>query len=175
MNVIKGKIIKNISNTYIVKSDNTEFEATARGKLKTLEIKPVVGDNVEFDIVDGNFAVITKILERKNYLKRPNVSNISQIMFVVATLNPKPNFLMLDKEMALAEFLDLKSILVINKVDLDEKEAERIADIYTKSGYEIIKVQADSGFGIRNIENALRGHTSVLAGASGVRKVYYYK
>lgn len=47
-----GKIVKNISNTYILKSCSNTFEATARGKLKNKEITPVVGDDVEFDIMN---------------------------------------------------------------------------------------------------------------------------
>ena len=40
---IKGKIIKNISNIYIVKDEEgKEYEALARGKMKLNEIKPVV-------------------------------------------------------------------------------------------------------------------------------------
>ena len=46
---IKGKIIKNISNTYFVKAKDIIYETTARGKLKIDEIKPVVGDNVEIE------------------------------------------------------------------------------------------------------------------------------
>lgn len=37
-----GKVIKIISNKYIIKTCNETYEGTARGKLKTEEIKPVV-------------------------------------------------------------------------------------------------------------------------------------
>lgn len=37
-----GKITKIVSNTYIVKAEDKLYECTARGKLKTEEIKPVV-------------------------------------------------------------------------------------------------------------------------------------
>ena len=39
---IEGKIIKNISNTYVVSSREKEYEAIARGKLKISELKLVV-------------------------------------------------------------------------------------------------------------------------------------
>lgn len=43
MIIIKGKIIKNISNTYELKGeDGKTYEANARGRLKLDEIKPVV-------------------------------------------------------------------------------------------------------------------------------------
>ena len=88
------------------------------------------GDNVEFD---ENQKVINKILERKSFIKRPKVSNISQIIFAISSKMPKPNLLMLDKWLAYAEFSKIKPIIVINKIDLDKKETEKIAEIYTKA------------------------------------------
>ena len=60
-----------------------EYEGTPRGKLKLDEIKPVVGDNVICEILEKNKVVLTEILERKNFLKRPKTSNISQVIFVI--------------------------------------------------------------------------------------------
>ena len=88
------------------------------------------GDNVEFD---ENQKVINKILERKSFIKRPKVSNISQIIFVISSKMPKPNLLMLDKWLAYAEFSKIKPIIVINKIDLDKKEKEKIEEMYTKA------------------------------------------
>lgn len=88
------------------------------------------GDSVEFD---ENQKVINKILERKSFMKRPKVSNISQIIFVISSKMPKPNLLMLDKWLAYAEFSKIKPMIVINKIDLDKKETEEIEEIYTKS------------------------------------------
>lgn len=45
---------------------------------------------------------------------------------------PKPNLLMLDKWLAFAEFSKIKPIIVINKIDLDEKESEKLYNLYTK-------------------------------------------
>ena len=92
--------------------------------------------------------VINKILERKNYLKRPKVSNISR---------------MLDKGLCLAEFLGISPIIVINKTDLDEKESDRILNLYTKSGYKVIKTKAEKGEGIDKLREELKGHVSVLS------------
>lgn len=123
-----GKIVKIVSNTYVVKAEDSLYDCKARGKLKVEEIKPVVGDNVEFD---ENKKVINKILERSSFMKRPKVSNISQIIFVISSKMPKPNLLMLDKWLSYAEFSKIKPIIVINKIDLDKEEADRIYDIYS--------------------------------------------
>ncbi len=131
--------------------------------MKLDEEKPSVGDDVEFEITEDNQAVITKILERKNFLKRPKVSNISQIIFVVSAKMPKTNFLNLDKLLAFAEFLGIKSVIVINKKDLDKVEANRIASIYSKVGYRVIQTNAENGDGIEEIKKILKSNTSVLS------------
>ena len=69
------------------------YEATARGRFKKEEIKPVVGDFVEVEITEEEKkkAVINEILERRVYVKRPKLANITQIVFVVSSQNPKPD------------------------------------------------------------------------------------
>ena len=170
-----GKVIKNISNLYFINSGGNIFEATARGKFKNEDIKPVVGDNVEFEVTDDKMAVINQIHDRKNYIKRPKVSNISQIVFVISPKMPNTNFVILDKELCLAEFFGINSIIVINKIDLDESISNNISNMYMKTGYKVIKMNAKSGQGIDELVNSLKNNTSTLAGQSGVRKVNYYK
>ena len=126
---MQGLIIENISNLYKIKVDNKIYEANARGKLKKEEINPVVGDKVEIQILDkeNKKAIIEKILPRTTYIKRPKMSNITQLILVVSSKNPKPDLLLLDKQLAFAEYLEIKPIIVLNKTDLDKKkEFEKI-------------------------------------------------
>lgn len=118
------------------------------------------GDNVEFD---EKQAVINKVLERSSFMKRPKVSNISQIIFVISSKMPKPNLLMLDKWLAYAEFSKIKSIIVINKIELDNKEAERISKIYEKTGYEVIQTSTLENIGIDKLGKVLKNNTNALA------------
>ena len=146
---MQGIIVENIANLYQISpllQDSNEnakncskdtfkkviFKATARGKFKKEEISPVVGDIVEFEVTEqkSKQAVIDEILERKVYLKRPKLANITQIVFVVSSKNPKPDLLMLDKQLIYAEFLNIKPIIVINKIDLEKYK--EIEEIYTK-------------------------------------------
>ena len=139
---MQGIIVENIANLYRVKSESTEYEALARGKFKKDEITPVVGDYVEFEITDetNKKAVINEILERKVYIKRPKLANITQIIFVVSSKDPKPDLLLLDKQLAFAEFLGIKALIVLNKTDLDEKlEFKPIKKMYEKIGYTVIR------------------------------------
>ena len=184
---MQGLIIENIANLYKIenreqdksKKNNKKeiYEAYARGKFKKEEITPVVGDFVEFEVTDkeNKKAVITKIQERKVYIKRPKMANITQLILVVSSKNPKPDLLMLDKQLAFAEFLGIKVCIVLNKIDLDEeKEFKRIKEIYEKIGYEVIETQANKKDieegSIEKLIKTLKGNINVLAGNSGVGK-----
>ena len=145
---MQGIIVENIANLYKVKNDKKEiYEAYARGKFKKDEITPVVGDFVQFEITDKENmkAVINEILERKVYIKRPKMANITQLVLVVSSKDPKPDLLMLDKQLAFAEFLGIKSIIVLNKIDLDEeKKFKNIKEVYAKIGYDVIETRSKS-------------------------------
>ena len=168
-----GIIIENISNLYRIKAEDKIYEATARGKFKQNEIIPVVGDNVEFEILDeeNRKAVIEEIGERKVYIKRPKLANITQIIFVVSSKDPKPDLLMLDKQLAFAEFLKINSVIVLNKTDLDKKEEfKQIKQIYEKIGYKVIITDAKKKQGIEELKTEMKNNINAFSGNSGVGK-----
>lgn len=170
---MQGLIIENISNLYKIKVQNKIYEANARGKLKKEEIIPVVGDNVKIHILDeeNKKAVIEEILPRTTYIKRPKMSNITQIILVISSKNPKPDLLLLDKQLAFAEYLKIKPIIILNKTDLDKKqEFEQIKTIYEKIGYTVIKTVAKNEEGILELKNILKGKITAFSGNSGVGK-----
>lgn len=154
-------------------SDNYIYEATARGKLKKEDITPVVGDVVDLEVVDeeNKKAVIEKIHERKVYIKRPKMANLTQLVFVVSSKNPKPDLLLLDKQLAFAEFLKINAIIVLNKTDLDDKkEFRNIKDIYERIGYTVIETEAKNGKGIIELKEHLKNNINAFSGNSGVGK-----
>ena len=168
-----GKIIENISNLYKVEANGEIYEATARGKFKNENQTPVVGDNVEIDITDKekHIAVIEKIIPRKVYIKRPKLANITQIVFVLSSKHPKPDLLMLDKQLAFAEFLGIKSVIVLNKIDLDQKdEVKKIKAIYEKICYPVIETTAKEKKGIDALIKILKNNINAFSGNSGVGK-----
>lgn len=181
---MQGLIIENISNLYKIKTKKGTYEANARGKLKKEEITPVVGDKVEIQILDeeNKKAVIEEIQERTTYIKRPKMGNITQLVLVVSSKNPKPDLLLLDKQLAFAEFLGIKAIIVLNKTDLDKKkEFEKIKEVYQNIGYIVIETIAKDledipekseirSIGIRNLEKNLKGNINAFSGNSGVGK-----
>ena len=171
---MQGLIVENVSNIYKVKTESNDiFESTARGKFKKDEIIPIVGDYVEIQITDEekNKAVIEKIQDRKVYIKRPKIANITQIILVVSSKNPKPDLYMLDKQLAFAEFLDILPIIVLNKVDLDDNNNfKEIKKIYEKIGYKVITTNAKQKEGIKELMQMLRNNINAFSGNSGVGK-----
>lgn len=149
------------------------YEATARGKFKKEDVTPVVGDWVEIEVIDEEKkkAVIDSIWERKVYVKRPKLANITQIVFVVSSKDPKPDLLMLDKQLAFAEYLGIKSLIVLNKTDLDDKkEFKEIKEIYEKIGYPVIETEAKNQKGIERLKQKLKNNVNAFSGNSGVGK-----
>ena len=170
---MQGIIVENISNLYQVKTNNGIYETTARGKLKKDDIIPVVGDNVQILITDelNKKAVIENVQERNVYIKRPKLANITQIVFVVSSKDPKPDLLMLDKQLAFAEYIGVEAVIVLNKTDLDQKEEfEKIRQLYSKIGYTVILTNAKQKKGIDTLKERLRNHINAFSGNSGVGK-----
>ena len=169
----KGIIISNISNLYKVEINNKIYECNARGKFKNNEISPVAGDLVEIEIIDEEkkLGIINKIEERKNYLKRPKMANLSQIILVVSMKLPNPDLLLLDKQLVYAEYNKIKPIICLNKIDLEEEETiDYIARIYKNIGYEVIKTDAKNAVGVDKLKEKLKNNITAFSGNSGVGK-----
>ena len=168
----QGIIIENISNIFKIICENELYICDARGKLKKEDIKPVVGDKVNFEItkIEEKTGVIEEILPRKNYIKRPKIANINQIVLVISSKMPKPDLLMLDKQLSFAEYMNIKPVIVINKIDLSKEIAEEIKEQYKFTNYEIIETNAKKNIGIYELRNVLKSKISVFSGNSGVGK-----
>ena len=97
---MQGKIVKGIAGFYYVHVvESGVYECKAKGIFRKDGVKPLVGDNVEIEVLDeeekkGN---IREILTRKNELIRPAVANIDQALVVFAVTKPKPHFNLLDR------------------------------------------------------------------------------
>ena len=169
----KGIIICTSTNTYLVEENEKIYKCLAREKFKKEKINLLVGDKVEFTITNSEKqeGVIEQILPRKNELKRPKMSNLTQIILVVSMKMPNPDLLLLDKQLIFAEFMGLKAKIVLNKVDLeDKKEIDKIFELYKNIGYRVIQTNAKEGINIEEIRDLLNGEITAFAGNSGVGK-----
>lgn len=173
MNLI-GIIIKIHSDFYYVKVAENLIECKVREILKKEHIDVYVGDKVclEEFCSESNQAVITKVLERKNFIKRPAIANIDQIVVVTTLKDPYVDFTQLDRYLSYAKLHSIPAIICVNKSDLlkSEKEKESLKSVYEPLGYKIIFTSAIKKTGIEDLEQALRQKISVLCGSSGVGK-----
>ncbi|HIR05264.1 MAG TPA: ribosome small subunit-dependent GTPase A [Candidatus Copromonas faecavium] len=167
-----GKIIKGVGGFYYVHDRVSKvYECRARGVFRNLGIKPLVGDDVEIEILSGTEGNVTKILPRKNALIRPAVANIDQAMVVFAAADPKPNRNLLDRFLVTMGYQGVPVVLCINKADLDQEEqARKLAEIYEKAGYEVLLISALHDEDLEQVRSRLHGKTTALAGPSGVGK-----
>lgn len=176
--MIKGQIISNNSNLFQVKLENEIIECNAKGKIKQTELSPVVGDYVEIELLENeeNKGIICNIMPRTMYSKRPKISNLTQMILVVSMKTPKPDLLLLDKQLVYCEYLNIKPIICINKIDLGDKElVSNIHDVYEKIGYKVIETNAKENVGIEKLRHLLDSEVTAFSGNSGVRKIYINK
>ena len=169
-----GKIIKGIAGFYYVHGkDAVVYECKAKGIFRNQRIKPLVGDNVELEVLDKEkkLASIVDILPRKSELVRPAVANADQALVVFAAKDPEPNWSLLDRFLILMAKQNLPVIICFNKTDLiSEEECKKIENGYRNSGYEIRFLSAKEEAGMEEITHLLEKKTTVLAGPSGVGK-----
>lgn len=169
-----GKIIKGVGGFYYVHIVHSGiFKCSAKGIFRYKKIKPLVGDNVDIEIINENELTgnIVNIHDRTSELIRPAVANIDQALVVFAVKSPMPNLNLLDRFLIMMEAMDVPSIICFNKVDLvDEKELLNLKSIYLNAGYEVIFTSALQNFGMDLVMSAIRGKTTALAGPSGVGK-----
>lgn len=163
----EGQIYKIHSDFYYVDDGVSCYECKIREVLKKQKERILVGDFVEFR--DG---VIEGIIPRKNFISRPSVANIDQVVIVSALKEPDLNFTQLNRYIALAKYHRISIALCFNKSDLidDKKLKNRIISIYEPLGYEIVFTSATEHKGLKNFEKLLKDKTSVLCGTSGAGK-----
>ena len=171
---MQGKIIKGIAGFYYIYAENDEvYECKAKGIFRKDNRKPLVGDNVEIEVLDEQEkeGSVTAILPRKNSLIRPAVANVDQAFVIFAMENPKPNFMLLDRFLIMMEKENVPAVICFNKKDLaTEEELEFLYETYKSCGYQVILSSTFNGEGLEEIREILKGKTTVVAGPSGVGK-----
>ena len=171
---MQGKIIKGIAGFYYVDVvESGIYECKAKGIFRKEKQKPLVGDNVEIEVLDeeektGN---LVQILPRKNQLIRPAVANVDQALVIFSVRQPDPNFGLLDRFLIAMEQQDVPVTICFNKQDLiQQEEREQLCKIYAGCGCRILLTSAEQKEGIEEIREILDGKNTVVAGPSGVGK-----
>ena len=173
-----GRIISCIGGVYTVECDGNHYPCVAKGAFRHDGMTVVAGDMVEFQ-QNGekkgreDIGLVTRVLERKNVLIRPEVANIDTIFAVFALASPDPSLLAIDKLTAIAAHSDINVVIVFNKRDIaDALETEKLVGTYEKSGYTVVTLSAatDPDEVREKLFPLAGGGVNVFTGPSGVGK-----
>lgn len=168
MNTLNGILMKSIGGFYYVRCGGIEYECKARGSFRKSGKSPVVGDKVVISVPDEGFASIEEIKPRINKLKRPALANVDTLVIVCSTVDPEPNFTVIDKMTAAAVNNNMIPAIVISKNDL--KSGERIAEIYRNSKFPVFLCSPEDTEDVNKLKDFLKGKVSAFTGNSGVGK-----
>ncbi|MDF2613595.1 MAG: ribosome small subunit-dependent GTPase [Clostridia bacterium] len=176
--MVQGTIIKGIAGFYYVEANQTIYECKARGIFRKDNIIPLIGDNVLITLMPEEnsndkyqAAVIEEILDRKNSLIRPPVSNVDQAIVVFSVTYPELHLDLLDRFLIMIEKENIIPYIVLNKIDAGNEQNYRyVIDRYTKIGYDVICLSAKKEINIEKLKEKLKDKTTVFAGPSGVGK-----
>jgi len=176
--MVQGTIIKGIAGFYYVEANQTLYECKARGIFRKDNIIPLIGDNVLITLMNEinsqdkyPVGIIEEILDRKNSLIRPAVSNVDQAIVMFAVTYPELHLDLLDRFLIMIEKEEITPYIVLNKIEDGKEEDYRyVVERYTKVGYEVLCLSAKKAINIEHLKEILKGKTTVFAGPSGVGK-----
>ncbi|MCB6201860.1 ribosome small subunit-dependent GTPase A [Extibacter muris] len=171
---MRGKIIKGIAGFYYVHVvESGVYECKAKGIFRKEKIKPLVGDDVEIEVLNGQEKTgnIETVYPRRNELVRPAVANIDQALVVFAITRPSPHFNLLDRFLVMMESKEIPVILCFNKEDIaTDPQVTELKEIYARCGCPLLFTSARSGQNLDQLGEVLKGRTTAIAGPSGVGK-----
>jgi ribosome biogenesis GTPase len=172
-----GRVIASHGRHVVVEAPTGErIPCTVRGR----RLQIVCGDEVEWqpDTMPGRGIVLERS-PRRSALARTNsagtaeilVANITQVVVLCAP-QPTPDFFIVDRYLAAAELLGLKSAIVWNKCELSAADDPARTELQAcvRAGYTVLECSTRTGAGMKSVQALLRDEISVLVGQSGVGK-----
>ena len=162
-----GRIIRSLSGFYEVQTNAGTVTCRARGSLRRGSEIPLTGDLVTISIERGK-GMVEKIHPRRNSFVRPAVANVDALVVFAANTNPVTEPFLIDRVAAIAGDQEVPVYLCVNKCDLDP--AQDLIRIYTHAGFPVIAASAETGAGIEQLRELIRGKLVAFTGNSGVGK-----
>lgn len=144
------------------------YECKARGLFRKKGISPNCGDNVKISAENASKGVIEEILPRRSQIIRPPLSNLDVLVFVSSVCEPRPNLLLLDEFIAIAEFKKIIPVVVFTKID--KQDSSDLAKLYRDAGLTVFEVNNLTGEGSEEVKAFLEGKLSAFTGNTGVGK-----
>ena len=165
---VEGRILKALSGFWYVAAPEGVLECRARGRLRFHGLTPLVGDMAVVEPLGDGKGSLTDILPRKNSFVRPAVADLDALVILASAAPPVTDPYLLDRMIAIAELKGCEAILCFHKCDLARAE-DRVED-YRSCGFRVLETSAETGEGIRELREALRGKLCAFTGNSGVGK-----
>ncbi len=162
-----GRIIRSLSGFYEVQTPRGLVTCRARGSLRRTNESPLTGDMVEITVERGK-GMVERILPRRNRFVRPAVANVDTLVVFAANVNPVTEPFLIDRVAAIAGDQNVEVIICVNKCDLDP--AEDLIRIYRRAGFRCIAASAETGEGVEELRDLIRGKLVAFTGNSGVGK-----
>ena len=159
----EGRIVKALSGFYYVEVGGEVVTCRGRGKFRKEGRSPLVGDFVTI-----REDLVWDILPRKNAFDRPAVANVDQLVVVASRAVPVTDPFLIDRVSAIAALKGCGVVVCVNKCDL--APGEDLADIYRRAGFAAVCASAETGEGLEELTELLRGKLSAFTGNSGVGK-----
>ena len=154
-----------------VDEQESSYTAIIKGTLKNKRI--YVGDFCSISSKSGEY-IVDKIEERKNYVIRPPVANIDYMLLCISIDMPKPDYILLDKQIILCKTKNIIPIICITKMDLlsnkCKEDYDYIKNVYSKIGIKVCEISSYKDGEITKKINFEKGKVYSLSGNSGVGK-----
>jgi len=188
---MKATVYKSTGSWYQVKDESGRtHQARIKGLLKIDGItstNPVaVGDHVsiESEVDTEQTAIITDVLNRKNYINRQSprakhqhhiiAANIDQSILVATIKEPRTSQGFIDRFLVASEAYHVPAIILFNKSDLyGGKEMHRFEELeamYERVGYKILLCSVHQEKGVSELKELLKNKITLFSGHSGVGK-----
>lgn len=165
---MKARIIRNIRDNILIRNDNGIEKAELKGIFRLNNIKPIVGDYINYETLE-NKNIVDTIYDRKNFLERPNAVNVDLVIIIQSVIEPNINSLFLDKMINFYETKGPEIKVAITKMDIHESDdIQKLINQYKEIGYDFINTNNKVEFDdlLKSFENK----TICLVGNSGVGK-----
>ena len=162
-----GRIVRSLSGFYDVQTEDGIVTCRGRGHLRRGPDIPLTGDMVEITVEKGR-GMVEKILPRKNCFVRPAGANVDILVVFAANVNPVTEPFLIDRVTAIAGDQGVETCICVNKCDLDP--GLDLASIYRHAGFTVIQTSAETGAGVEELRQLLKGKLAAFTGNSGVGK-----
>ena len=166
---MKGLIVAITCGTYAVEAEGVIYNTKPRGVFRNQGVKPVVGDNVEFD---PDNLTIEVIYPRSSALKRPLIANISQMILVFSLKEPDFSYLLAFKYLTYANMNGIRAKIIITKIDKehDQKIIDEIKEVFNSVNIETYFISNKTREGIEQVKTLFKDEVSCIMGQTGVGK-----